>query len=276
MNIYEFFERFPDEEACVKELIKLRQDKCCGKLYLIKSRAALLCDRCMKHISLKKGTIYEKSSTPLTKWFYALYLMSQNKSGISAKQLQREIKVTYKTAWRMLNKIRGVMNDDVPLEGVIEADETFVGGMNKKRAKYYYEYDPGRKSVVFGLAERRGRVKAFHVPNVGKRTLMKVIEENVKPGTHINTDLYPAYKSLPKRGYKHSTVNHTYRFVDNGAHIQNIECFWSMLKRGLIGVYRAVSSQHLQSYVDEFAFRWNHREDAFSPLLRHALEVHQN
>lgn len=267
ITIIEFLERFPDEESCLREIIRQKEMKCCGRLYRLKSRPALLCGECLKKHSIKKDTIYERSGTPLTKWFYAVYLMSQNKSGISAKQLEREIGVTYKTAWRILNRIRSVMTDDEPLEGVIEADETFIGGMNKMRASYYYEYDPGRKSVVFGMAERNGRVKAFHVPNIGKRTLMEVIEKHVKKGTLINTDQYRGYMSLKDRGYRHRTINHTYEFARGETHIQNIEGFWSMLKRGITGVYRAVSSQHLQTYCDEFAFRWNHRDDAFSSLL---------
>ena len=261
-TIQEFLKRFPNEEACTKELIKLRNDKCCGKLYRIKSRQALVC-ACGKHISLKKGTIFEKSSTSLWNWHYAMFRLT-GKPGVSAKQLQREIGVTYKCAWRMLHKIREIMREDLVLEGVVEADEAYIGGKGRIWGSDSYK-TPQMKDVVFGLIERKGKIKTYHLPAINNKLILKAVRKSVKKGATVYTDGFPGYRTLPKIGYKHDWVEHSRTYVNGDVHTNYLEGYWAKLKGGLWGTYFGVSSKHLQKYLSEFSFRYNH-EDAFSAL----------
>lgn len=265
MILADFLKRFPDERACLLEMLKERE--CCGNLFLLRKRHAYLCDKCIKQRSLLKGTIIEGSRANIWVWFYAMYRLCYAKSGLSAKQLRRETGASYKACWNILHKIRGAMNEEMILEGNVEVDETFIGGKRKMRAKYYYEDDPGRKAVLFGMAERGGRIKIFHVPNTGSLTLLKKIEAYIKKGSTIYSDNYAFYKSLVKYGYIHGSVNHKFKFVDGLAHTQNIESVWSGLKRRITGAYYFVSAKYLQSYVYEAEWKWNHRDEPFLPLL---------
>ncbi|HEC67020.1 MAG TPA: IS1595 family transposase [bacterium] len=258
-TLNDFLTTYPDRQSCLKEVMSLKPP-CCGEYYFLKKRPVAICKTCKKHFSVLKGTIFEKSSTPLTSWFYAIYMMTKTRTGVSAKQLQREIGVTYKTAWRMMHLIRSVMKpSDKPLRGTVEVDETFVGGKSKNRANYWYASLDKEKSVLLGMVSRGGEVKVKHVPNIGRRTLLKEIESHVAKGNQIYSDHYLGYTALPQYGYKHRWVNHKWQFVQGDTHTQNIENFWSHLKRGITGTYRAVSKKHLQKYADEYAFRYNHR-----------------
>lgn len=165
------------------------------------------------------------------------------------------------------------MAEEMILEGEVEVDETFIGGKRKMRAKYFYEDDPRRKAVLFGMAERGGRIKIFHVPNVGSRTLLAKIEAYIKKGSTIYSDNYAFYKSLIHYGYLHDSVNHKFKFVDGLAHTQNIESVWSGVKRRLAGSHHFVSPKYLQNYVYEAEWKWNHRDEPFLPLLDKVLTV---
>ena len=257
MNLSELWNKYPDEKSCLDEIVRLRGLSCCSKLYKVKNRKAYACS-CGKQIHPLKGTIFEGSSTPLRLWFYAIFLMANTRSGISAMQLHRELGVTYKTAWRMFKNIRQLMADDnSPLTGTVEVDETYVGG--KRRDNSWYPNRPP-KDVVFGMVERGGRAKLRHVPNNGKWTLLAQIQGNVSKDTQIYSDDYPSYTNLPQYGYKHASINHSEgKHRDGDIYTQNIENVWSHLKRGIRGVYRQVSSKYLQSYCNEFAFRYNNR-----------------
>jgi len=188
--------------------------------------------------------------------------MAPTRCGISAKQLERELGVTYKTAWRMFHQIRKMLTDDndQQLSGTVEADETYVGGRRRggKRGR------PGQashKTPVFGMAERKGRVVATAVPDAKRATVMPHVKE-VLPETTIYTDEYRVYDNLSKQGYRHSRVHHTEEiYVAGDVHTNTIEGFSSLLKRGIAGVYHSVSSTHLQGYLDEYAFRYNPRKD---------------
>lgn len=267
-TISQFLKRFPDDEACLEELKKLRYPDgvfCskCEKVtnhYKVTGRTAYACQSCGKHIYPLAGTIFDKSTTSLRLWFYAMYLMAQTRAGISAKQLERELGVTYKTAWRMFKQIRMLMNDSGdPLTGDVEIDETFIGGKGKNQKRKWTQ-GIENKEVVMGMLQRNGKAYLKHVSGTGKWTLLRQIQENVSQEARVITDEYRSYTHLPKYGYEHHSVNHQETFVVGDIHTQNIECMWGNLKRGITGVYRVVSKKYLQAYVDEYAFRYNNRK----------------
>jgi len=290
-SLAKFFERFPDNNACLEEIKNIRWPngifcKECGKITKfykikginIKPRPAYQCEFSGAHqVSPLAGTIFEKTTTPLQYWFYAIFLMIHTRSGISAKQLQRELGVTYKTAWRMFKQIRMLMADmdSTLLEGTVEIDETFVGGKAKNRTKLWNP-DTDQKEVVMGMLQRGGKAYLKHVANTGKWTLLAQIKEHVNPKARILTDEYRSYTHLPRYGYKHDYVNHQYEYARGDVHTQNIENVWSHFKRGIYGVYRIVSKKYLQAYADEYAFRYNNRkagDKMFDLLLQRITEI---
>lgn len=271
MAVYSFkdFERdFPTDEACLKWLLEYlyphgvycKKCKRSTQHHALPSRIkAVSCDYCGSHIHPTAGTIFHKSSTSMRTWFHAIYLMSTTRCGISAMQLMRETNVTYKTAWRMFHQIRKLLLEDVRgLKGEVEADETYWGGRRKG-----YEYHGGRgKKVIGGAVERGGRVAAYVLPNNKAGSVVGPIRERVLPATMIFTDEALTYNSLLMHGYGHKRINHLAKvYVQGDVHTNTIEGFWSLLKRGIGGVYHAVSEKHLQLYLDEYAFRYNHRKD---------------
>ena len=246
------------------------------KFYAVKGRTTYACEFGGYQLSPLTGTIFEKTTTPLQYWFYAIYLMTQTRSGISAKQLQRELGTTYKTAHRMFRLIRTLMasvNTNL-LTGVVEVDETFVGGKGKNRA-YKWKADE-QKEIIMGMVERQGRAYLKHIPNTGKYTLLQQVKENIDPKARVMTDELMSYTNLDKMGYYHQSVKHSkYEYIRGEAHTQNIENVWSHLKRGIYGVYRHVSKKYLQAYADEYAWRYNHRNDIniFENLLKQVAEI---
>lgn len=234
--------------------------------YRLKGRKTYSCQKCGTQVSPLAGTIFEKSSTGMKSWLYAIYLISQTRGGISAKQLERELGVTYKTAWRMFKQIRSLMADDEgPLQGIVEVDETFVGGRPRKpqprRGPRSYS-DPTAKKPVVGMVERDGRVKAWVTENVQTRTIRPLLTAHVMPDTTVFTDEASQYGLVKKAGYRHSRVNHSANvYVDGPVHTNTIEGFWMLLKNGIRGTYHAVGKDYLQTYVDEYTFRYNHRKD---------------
>jgi transposase-like protein len=215
------------------------------------------------------GTIFHKSDTPLRSWFHAIFLMSSTKTGISAKQLQRELGVTYKTAWRMFKQIRKLMAENInPLIGQVEVDETYIGGKHAGRR--------GRgasgKTAVIGLTERNGKAIAKIVPDVKARTLLPMIWKRVARDSTIFTDELPSYNLIAKLGYGHEVVQHAAKqYVRGIAHVNTIESLWSTIKRGIDGVNHSVSPIYLQSYLDSYIYRYNHRKDE-APLFLSLLD----
>ena len=205
----------------------------------------------------------EKSSTPLRSWFYAMFLMASTRCGISAKQLERELGVTYKTAWRIFKQIRSMLTDNVTLEGSsVEADETYVAGKAKNRHGRLRDSTRGRcaagKTPVFRMVQRKGKVIAKVVPNVGSRTVMPEIKANVRDGSVVYTDELLSYNRLGAMRYEHRMIKHSSKvYVAGDIHTNTIEGFWSLVKRGITGVNHWVSPKYLQSYVNEYAFRYN-------------------
>lgn len=276
-TIREFRTLFPDDKTCLNWLYKTRyprgadcrkcQHKAC--FYPVERRKAYVCSWCGNQISPTAGTIFHKSPTPLTLWFHAIFLTSQAKNGVAAKELQRHLGVTYKCAWRIAKQIRLLMTQDKePLGGMIEADETYVGG--KRHGKR------GRgaegKTPVFGVVERDGGIKTKIVANVRASTLMPLIQDMVAPGSIISTDESGSYNKLESLGYIHGKVQHsTGQYVDGAVHSNTIEGFWSQFKRSVHGTYHKVSPKHLQAYLDEFSYRYAHRFESLPRLLFGAI-----
>ena len=288
-SLMEFMREFPDDATCIEWLWRNRYSadgihaecpKCefnrAFKRYeTSQQRQSWTCNGCGHHLHPTAGTIFHKSSTSLHLWFYAMYLMTSTRCGISAKQLERELGVTYKTAYRMATKIRKELmtQDEEPLSGEVEADETYVGG--KRRFTPRGRPGPNSHKVpVFGMVERRGRVRAMTVPNVKKATVMPHIARHVIPATTMYTDELRSYDGLAKAGYGHRRINHSEQvYVSGDVHVNTIEGFWSLTKRGIGGVYHSVSAKHLQGYLNEYAWRYNHRDDGraqFQTLLLRA------
>lgn len=281
-----FNKRFKTDDDCLHEIFLLRfpegvNCETCNKVtkyYKLKGRKAYSCEFCRTQIHPLAGTIFEKSTTSLKLWFHGLFLMTQTRSGISAKQLERMLGVTYKTAWRMWKQIRVLMADTdiVPLDGTVEIDETFIGGKGVNR-RYVPHFNEKPKEVVMGMIKRDGKAYLKHIPNTGKWSLIEQIDKHVSPKARVITDQYVGYKQLRKRGFSHSFVNHNVTFVTKGdVHTQNAENVWSHLKRGIYGVYRHVSKKYLQAYVDEYAFRYNHRKQSdqmFDILLNQISQI---
>ena len=264
-----FNAQFPDDDSCLAFLFRKRWPsgvfcQTCRRIakhHRIGGRKTYGCQFCGSEVSPAADTIFHKSPTPLRSWFYAIFLMAQTRTGISAKQLQRELGVTYKTAWRMFTQIRTLMAENgMSLFGEVEADETYIGG--KRRGKR------GRgaagKTVVIGLVERGGRAITQVTPDVKAKTILPIIQEHIPltPGTTIYTDELHSYDSLGKLGYAHETVQHAARkYVNGSAHVNNVESLWSNTKRGIDGVHHSVSPKYLQLYLDSYTFRFNHRND---------------
>lgn len=268
----EFQQKFSNEKACLAYLEQVRWgDKAicphCGSIKTYKFKSGLLfkCGDCRKQFTAKVGTIFSDSKVPLYKWFLAIYLATSLKRGISSVQLCKYIGVTQKTSWFMLQRIRFALEKSGNgwlLENEVEIDETYIGGKGYNRAKELRSTTNSyNKETVMGMLERGGRAKIYHVKSSGSRALLPPIQTNVKPDTRIFTDEYGVYKNLSKMGYPHDTVHHrTMQFRKGNAHTQNIEGFWSHMKRGINGVYYHVSPKHLQMYCNEYQYRYNTRQ----------------
>ena len=269
-TFYEFQHQYPNDEACLERIMieryggtELDCPKCGdhGKFYRMTRERAYVCQHCKYQLHPTVGTIMERSRTPLHKWFYAMHLFSNSRHGVAAKELQRELGVTYKTAWRMAHEIRKYMasvDGEWPLDGDIEADETYVGGRTTggKRGR-----GAPNKTIVFGMLERDGDVMANVVQNIRKLTLQAFIAENVEPGSTVHTDELKSYGGLAKVGYTHQTVNHgSGEYVRGPSHVNGIEGFWARLKLSIRGTHVQVSAKYLQKYVKEFEYRYNRRK----------------
>ena len=226
-------------------------------------RAYGVCVRSLRytHLYPLAGTIFEKTTTSLRLWFYAMYLMGSTRCGISAKQIQRETDVTYKTAWRMFKQIRSLLSEDLQLEGpTVEMDEMYVGGKRKGGTGRPMRGDKTKTPVV-GMVERKGRVKALAVENIDAATLVGLAHEYILPASTVYTDELNSYNTIAaNRRYNHRRINHSSKvYVVGDIHTNTVEGFWSLVKRGLAGVYHQVSQKYLQSYLDEYSYRYNRR-----------------
>lgn len=275
-TIKDFNKQFPTDDACLEFLFKARYPQgvnCpnCQKVtkhYRRKGTKVYVCEFCGRSVSPTADTIFHKSETPLRSWFYAMFLIASTRSGISAKQFERELGVTYKTAWRMFKQIRSLMDERTnPFNGSIEVDETYIGGKRKGK--------PGRgaegKTPVVGLAHRdEGQIMSKVVTDVKTRTILPIIWKQVPRDIRntIYTDELASYNLVQKLGYTHRRIMHGQQvFAIGSTHTNTVEGFWSLVKRGISGVYHAVSPKYLQSYLNEYGFRYNHRNSAAPMFL---------
>lgn len=266
-TIQEFFKRFSDDDVCLDHLMEVRYGheidcpKCSkhGRFTRIRKQLAYQCAWCGHHIHPMAGTPFERSRTSLQSWFYAMYLFTTTRHGVPAKELQRQLGVTYKTAWRMGHEIRkymGEVDGDNGLSGHVEVDETYVGGKRPgKRGR-----GAAGKTIVLGMVERGGDLMTKVVPNVRKLTLQPLIEENVKKGTMLSTDELKSYVGIAKKGYIHNSVNHSAEEWANGStHVNTMEGFWAHFKNSVLGTHRSISKRHMSKYLGEYEFRFNRR-----------------
>ena len=266
----EFQRQFPDDDACLHHIMVKRYGgtelDCpkCGafaKFYRMTKERGYVCQHCGHHLHPTAGTFMHRTRLPLHKWFYAMFLFSISRHSVPAKELERQLDISYPTAWRMAHEIRKHMADtdgEWPLDGDIEAAETYVGGRTTggKRGR-----GAPNKIVVFGMVERGADVMAGVIPNVRKRTLLPVVSANVERGSTIHTDELRSYRGLDRAGFKHRTVNHgAGEYVSKGSHVNSIEAFWARLKLSIRGTHVHVSRKHLQKYVKEFEYRYNRRK----------------
>jgi len=269
-TIKQFNEQYPDETACLDAIFQNRFGDLkfcphCGaetKFYKLTDRKAYSCRHCRYQIHPLAGTIFHKSETPLKSWFFAIYLFGTSKNGVSAKELERHLGVTYKTAWRIAKQIRILMQQDGDkLGGIVEADETYIGGRTDIRRKF------NNKSTVLGIVEKKGKARAVVASGANASTALPFMRAAVEIGSEVHTDESRIYNRV-KREYSHKVVNHSIKeYVKDGVHTNNIEGLWGQLKRSIDGTYHCVSPKYLQSYVNEFVYRYNLRDDAVYPFL---------
>jgi len=269
-SLYELIMYFDSEEKCEIHLGQLRwngEPECptCGCKNvgeLRGKRKQLKCYGCKRKFSVKTGSIFHDSKLPLLKWFVAIYLFTSHKRGISSHQLAKDVKVSQKTAWHMLHRIREIFREEAPiLDGIVEVDETYVGGKetNKHRNKKSKESYAKSKTPVLGIIERYGKVYALPVKNTTAKSLHPIIKSVVAKGSDLYTDEYSTYRGLAL-DYERGVVKHSAgEYVKGIVHTNSIENFWSHFKRTIIGTYFHMSPNHLDSYVNEATFRYNNR-----------------
>lgn len=275
-TIRDFERDFPDDDTCLewlKDYLYPQGIRCpicetVTKHHRVRSRPSYSCDRCGHHVHPMAGTIYQDTRTPLKLWFYATFLMASTRCGISAKQLQREIGVTYKTAHRMFKQIRSLLEQrGKPFSDEVEMDHTYIGGRKRGRGRGYIE----NKTPVLGVVQRKGQVRATPVEKVRRRSVMPVVRKQILPRAIIYTDEGREFAGLRTRGYSHHRIHHSSQvYVRGDVHTNTIDGFWSLVKRGISGVYHAVSVKYLQSYLNEYSFRYNHRDDE-EPMFKTML-----
>jgi len=275
-SLFEILEKFRTEEACIAHLAQIRWPdgvrclKCLGqrisefhtKGKTGKPRHLYECMDCKYQFSVTTGTVFHDSHLPLTKWFLAIYLICSAKKGIPAKQLQRELAVSYKTAWYMAHRIRLAMQEDSEFcpkfVGIVEVDETYLGGRGTgKRGR-----GAANKVPVVGMKDRTsGQIRLQMVGNVKATTLAEFIRAHIAKGSHVHTDEFRSYLWLDSSEFTHSAVNHRDTYVRDDVHTNGVENVWSLFKRGIMGIFHKVSSKYLPLYLDEFSFRFNNRDD---------------
>lgn len=282
-SVRDFFARFPDDEACLTHVMEVRfgmKHVCrkCGVVstfHRMSDRRAFACAACGDHVYPTAGTIFQDTRTPLQLWFYAIYLFVTTRHGVSGKELERSLGVTYKTAWRMGHQIRKLMEQAdgfAMLQGHIEADEAYVGGRRPGKRGRGAE----GKTIVMGLKARGGRMTAEAIPNVKKATLREVVLRKVESGATVSTDELFSYGLLTSDGYQHGAVKHgakewSYYDYRHGVmhHTNNVESFWRLFKKSVASTHIHVSAKYMNRYLSEFTFRSNHRqmENAMFDLL---------
>jgi transposase-like protein len=278
----QFQEEYPNDAACLAKLMEINYGgaeiicPACqhrATFHPMHKRRAYACQDCGHHVYPAAGTIFHKSRTPLTKWFFAMYLMTSTRHGVAAKEIERQLGVTYKCAWRMCDELRKLMAaaDDKwggPLSGHVEIDEVYVGGKRKA-------HEPDNKTIVFGMLQRDGRLVAGPIPNASMDTFERIINHNVAEGSTISTDEHRSYSGL-KYAYEHGTVVHGAKeYVRGIHHVNSLEGHWSLFQRAIRGTHVHISAKHAWKYVSEFSYRRNMRQSHWQMfnLLVHAFAL---
>jgi len=287
LSVREFFARFPTDDACLEHVMNVRYglrhpcDKCLNlsTFHRLADRPAYSCAHCGTHVYPCARTIFQDTRTPLQMWFYAIYLFATTRHGVSGKELQRTLGVTYKTAYRIgmqIRKLTGSVDPDGMLRGHVELDEAYVGGRRHgKRGR-----GAAGKTVVMGLKERDGRLQTEVIPNAQMKTLRDVVTRSIEPGAIVSTDQWAAYNLLLGDGFKHGSVNHAAKEwasydadLEVTHHTNSVENFWRLFKDSVRSTHIHVSQKYMSRYLDEFTFRSNHRQigNAMFDLLISAL-----
>lgn len=287
-NVLELMRTFDTEDKCKDYLISLRwgNNIVCphceksDKVYRFANKYLYKCSCCKKQFSPITKTIFQGTHIDLRNWFYAIYIFVNHRKGLSSVQLSKDLRITQKSAWLMLHKIRLSMKDRKgKFSGEIEVDETYVGGKNKnrhynKKVKHSQGRSTKDKVAVFGFVEKNGRVRTMQIGKLHWKGMKVMLSHCVDKSSTIYSDEYGAYRGLDKRFKKHEIVNHAaYQYVNGNATTNTMECFWSLLKRGIIGIYHKVSRKLLHRYLPEFEFRWNTRKE--TSLERFMLTINQ-
>ena len=278
ISTFQFFQMFPDQEAARTYLEKRRWPNgatcpTCSSLERITPRkdGFYRCNACKQDFTVRTGTIFERSHIPLNKWLYAMYLVVTARKGISSMQLSKELEITQKSAWFMLQRLREACGNDLTkLSGLVEIDEAYFGGKDKNRHESKKQGGRGTvgKVAVIGMRERGGRTKAKPVAVADSANLQDAIHEHVEVGSMLHTDEHAGYSGLGHVFFDHETVNHRIgEYVRDGVTTNSIESVWAVMKRGLYGVYHHASEKHLFRYVNEFTFRLNEGN-----VKRHTLD----
>lgn len=276
MDLMQLMERFHSDDKCREVLEELRWPngvacpRCGGRRHAHDSaRGVYDCYACGYQFSVLAGTIFHDTKLPLRKWFIAVMLMVEAKKGISANQIKRVLGVSYKTAWYLCHRIRAAVREayPVPLKGIVEIDETFVGGKAGGKGRGY----KGNKAVVVGAVQRDGKIILQVVPDRSRVTLHEFVDEAIHDDAEaIHTDDWAPNHGIGDEDTRHETVNHSIgEYVRGDVHTDSVENIWSLLKRSIIGSYHKVSVKHLDAYLDELEWRFNNRDNPW--LFRDTL-----
>jgi transposase-like protein len=266
LTVTDFFRQFPDDETCLVHVFRTRFGdnpacpQCGGVLHRLSKLPAWTCNA-GHHVHPMQGTPFERTRTPLQKWFYAMYLFTASRHGVPAKELQRQLGVTYKTAWRMgreIRKHRGEVDGDGPPGGHVEIDKAFVGGKVSRKSQVERL---ANKTMIVGMVQRVGDTATEILPSRLAKSIYPLVMGQVRVGSTVTTDDAPVYDQLGEQGYRHEAVKHSAEEYVRGEHrTDTIEGFWSILQRAIRGTHIHVSPRHLDKYLLEFEFRFNLRK----------------